>query len=206
MAAHNDASESMLLLRLSMSGIVSVLLLTVATTVNANRTPQPKPTADPGKSTPEMLTESRPMEQYALGYSYEKGLYRELDYVKAAYWYRQAASQGFARAQYRLALLYMLGRLDVRDAAQAEQLFRSAAMQGYSPAQFDLAAYHMGLNPEQQKDLAESYAWFSIVADNGGADAADARQFLGHLASQLSSQELVRARQLQAGYVKQISH
>ena len=190
--------------RLSIMAVVSALLLALAAaTASANQNPNLSSGAD--QLPADILQVSQPMQQYVLGYSYEKGLYRELDYTKAAYWYQQAANQGFARAQYRLALLYMLGHLKVRDAVLAEHLFRSAAMQGYSPAQFDLAAYHMGLNPDQQKDLVESYAWFSIVAENGGDDAVNARQFMDHLAGQLNGNEMARARQLQMSYEQQIS-
>ena len=204
MAGVNDASVIMFE-RFSLLAVASALT-TVLVLPAAGASQAPGPAASPPDQLPaEILQASQPMQQYALGYSYEKGLYRELDYSKAAYWYQQAADQGFARAQYRLALLYMLGHLNARDPEQAEQLFRSAALQGYSPAQFDLAAYHMGLNPKQQKDLAESYAWFSIVAEHGGDDAVNARQFLQHLAGQLNGNDLARARQLQSSYEKQIS-
>ena len=38
-----------------------------------------------------------------------------LDFAKALYWYREAASRGLAPAQYRLATLYELGKGTVAD-------------------------------------------------------------------------------------------
>lgn len=46
------------------------------------------------------------MEQYQVGYCYEKGDQVPQDYVQAAKWYRKSADQGFAAAQYSLGMLY----------------------------------------------------------------------------------------------------
>ncbi|MGI0135128.1 MAG: tetratricopeptide repeat protein [Candidatus Micrarchaeaceae archaeon] len=53
------------------------------------------------------------------------------DYVKAAYWLRKAAEQGYAGAQYKLGAMYSLGVGVPQDYVQAAKWFILAKASGY---------------------------------------------------------------------------
>jgi localization factor PodJL len=72
----------------------------------------------------------------------------------------------------------------------ASQLFHKAADRGVSDSQYNLGIlYARGIGVEQ--NLAESYKWFALAADQGDADAGKKRD---EVAARLDPQSLVAAR------------
>ena len=72
--------------------------------------------------------------QYLKGYNFEYGFGTAVNYQQAAYWYGQAADQGYAHAQYTLGRLYEGGVGVIREYGQAKAWYQKAADQGYEPA------------------------------------------------------------------------
>ena len=63
--------------------------------------------------------------------------------LKAAFWYRKAAEQGYAKAQYDLGGFYLFGHGLPVDYAQGIMWLRKAAEQGHPSAQTDLAHFYL---------------------------------------------------------------
>ncbi len=66
---------------------------------------------------------------------YENGKGVPLDEEQAVHWYRQAAEQGYARAQTNLGLMYENGKGVPQDEEQAIYWYRKAVEQGDGRAQ-----------------------------------------------------------------------
>lgn len=84
--------------------------------------------------------------------------------TEAAEWYRQAAEQGYARAQYKLASLYAEGVVLPPSAAEAERWAAMAAEQGLPEAAELLRRLR-----EEQRELSEGEG-----GANGAPQGADA--------------------------------
>jgi len=116
-----------------------------------------------------------PFAQYRVAALYEKGIGVVKDLALARGWYQKAADAGNARAMHNLAVLEAedagAGKPDYALAAQG---FRGAAELGVRDSQFNLGVlYGRGLGVSQ--DLAQSWVWFSLAAQQGDTDAAKKR-------------------------------
>ncbi len=111
--------------------------------------------------------------QYRLGSMYEKGVGVTRDPGVAKRWYLKAAQAGNARAAHNLAVMSADpgGEPNYPEAAK---WFRRAAELGVRDSQYNLAIlYARGLGVE--KNLGQSWLWFSLAAQQGDADAATKR-------------------------------
>jgi len=103
--------------------------------------------------------------QFNVALNYQNGTELPKDYMKASYWYRQAAHQGHAAAQYSLALLLAKGLGSPKDDREAADWYRVAAEQGHQASQFSLAVmYENGHGVP--KDLVMAYVWFALAGAN----------------------------------------
>ncbi len=105
--------------------------------------------------------------QAYVGYLYYIGAEgAPLDPVRAAYWFRLAATAGISDAQYNLALLLVHGTGVPADPAEALHWFEAAALQGHAPAQLQLATlYHLGQGVAP--DLPQAVLWYRRAALSG---------------------------------------
>ncbi len=125
-------------------------------------------------------TAGDPAAQYQVGWHYEhpdaiwgEG-YTESetsphDYVKAAFWYRKAAEQGYAKAQYDLGGFYLFGHGLPVDYAQGIMWLRKAAEQGHPSAQTDLAHFYL-TGKYVPQDYALAMSWYRKAAERGNPD------------------------------------
>ncbi|MGL5250476.1 MAG: tetratricopeptide repeat protein, partial [Enterovibrio sp.] len=135
--------------------------------------------------------------QYSLGEMYANGTGGVTqDFTQAVSWYRQAAVQGHAEAQYRLGVMFENGSGVASNQILAMSWYRQAAKQNHCGAQFKLGEHYRDV----KQNLREAYAWFSLAATNGHADALRARD---EIAAQLTPDELDSAQQIMARYVAQ---
>jgi uncharacterized protein len=90
-----------------------------------------------------LLAAARDRIAFELGYAYAQGHFHgwtlARDDARAAYWLRQAAERGHARARYLLGLSYSRGWGVKQDDAAAEYWFDLAAKQAFAPACYHLA-------------------------------------------------------------------
>ena len=111
--------------------------------------------------------------QYRLGSMYEKGVGVTRDPAAARRWYVKAAEAGNARAAHNLAVMSAEAG-GAPNYPEAVKWFRMAAERGVHDSQYNLAIlYARGLGVE--KDLGQSWLWFSLAAQKGDADAAAKR-------------------------------
>ncbi|MEK9671027.1 MAG: tetratricopeptide repeat protein [Rhodospirillaceae bacterium] len=107
--------------------------------------------------------------QYAVGWAYANGRGAQIDYGKAAEWYRVAAAAGNQRdAQFALGELYFNGRGVVHDYDQAIRYYRAAALQGHPIAQHLMGVMHVegwGV----KRDLVEAYKWLLLASRQADA-------------------------------------
>lgn len=119
--------------------------------------------------------------QYELGHMYYLGWGVAKDYPAALSWYRKAALQGHSQAQLDVAHLLTIGSDGVeQDVATANKWNLLSAEQGNENAQYALGySYYFGSRIGRlQKDLVQSYKWFSLAADRGYEDGARMRDKL----------------------------
>ncbi|MBR2783460.1 MAG: sel1 repeat family protein [Firmicutes bacterium] len=108
-----------------------------------------------------------PKEQCDLGYKCEV---EEQDPEQAAYWYGQAAAQGYDDAQYKLGNCYYCGQGVEQDYAKAAYWFEKAAAQGHADARYRLAlCYDYGRGVEL--DPAKALRGMRQAAEAGSAAA-----------------------------------
>lgn len=104
--------------------------------------------------------------QFTLGFVHEKGEGTEVNFPRAAYWYRQAASAGNAAAQTNLGYLYETGRGVTQDNEQAVYWYQQAADQGLAEAEFNLGRmYQTGQGVQQ--DYTKAASWFRKAGEQG---------------------------------------
>lgn len=104
--------------------------------------------------------------------AYRQGLasYKKGDYGSAVQQFRQAADQGYAKAQYNLGIAYLQGQGVAKDDQEGISWFRKAADQNFAPAQYNVGiAYAQGLGV--QKDLRQAVEWYQKAAKQGFAPA-----------------------------------
>lgn len=98
--------------------------------------------------------------QYELATNYLKGIGGVAeDPILAAYWFRQAAEQGYAEAQNMLGQCYNLGRGLTKSAIDAQRWYRKAADQGLAIAQWNYYHYF----GTREKD----FKWLFLAAGQG---------------------------------------
>ncbi|MBX3549204.1 MAG: SEL1-like repeat protein [Xanthobacteraceae bacterium] len=134
-----------------------------------------------------------PAAAFRLGMAYEKGLGTQKDRARARTNYVLAAERGHLKAMHNLAVMIVedssiAGKQP--DYANAIPWFRKAAERGLRDSQYNLGViYARGLGGPV--NLAESFRWFSLAANQGDKDAAKKRD---DVASRLDQQSLVAAR------------
>jgi localization factor PodJL len=130
---------------------------------------------------------------YRLGMIHEKGLGVQQDRRQARTYYVLAAESGHVRAMHNLAVIILevpAGADGKPDYAAAIPWFRKAADHGLRDSQYNLGVlYARGLGVQQ--NLAESFRWFALAANQGDADAAKKRD---DVAARLDHQTLVASR------------
>lgn len=128
---------------------------------------------------------------FRLGMAYEKGQGVERDRGRARTNYIRAAEGGHLKAMHNLAVMIVedSGPGGKPDYTNAIPWFRRAADRGLRDSQYNLGVlYARGLGVPA--NLAESYRWFSLAANQGDADAAKKRD---DVAKRLDQQTLVAA-------------
>ena len=87
-----------------------------------------------------------------LGDFYFYGVFENIDFESAAYWYRLAANHGYAGAQFQLGNCFTNGKGVRQDDILAARLYHQAAEQGHSDAQLALAkCYENGIGVEESE-------------------------------------------------------
>ncbi len=129
---------------------------------------------------------------FRLGMAYEKGQGVQRDRGRARTNYVLAAERGHLKAMHNLAVMMVedSGPSGKPDYASAIPWFRQAADRGLRDSQYNLGVlYARGMGVSQ--NLAESYRWFSLAANQGDTDAAKKRD---DVAKRLDQQTLMAAR------------
>jgi TPR repeat protein len=99
---------------------------------------------------------------------YRQGLasYKKGDYGTAVQQFRQAADQGYAKAQYNLGIAYLQGKGVAKNDQEGINWFRKAADQNFAPAQYNVGiAYAQGLGVP--KDPRQAVEWYQKAAKQG---------------------------------------
>lgn len=127
-----------------------------------------------------LAEEGMPDAQFRLGMLYQEGRGTEQDVAEAVRWYREAGEAGHSQAQYTLATILKTGSGVAPDPKEAFRWYLKAAQSGVPHAQFEVAADYMQEGGAVERDLLESYLWFSRAADSLSREderalAADAR-------------------------------
>ncbi len=112
---------------------------------------------------------------YRIGSFYEQGRGVDRDRDAAIAWYERAALGGNPRAMHNLAVMAAEGTQgSAPDFARAAGWFIPAANRGLADSQFNLAVlFARGMGVE--RDLMESYKWFSLAANAGDNEAVARR-------------------------------
>jgi len=111
-----------------------------------------------------------PDAQIRVGDLLREGMGVPKDWIRAAYWYRQAADQDVAYAQANLGLLYEHGDGVPQDDVEALKWFRKAAARGDTYARYCLGIRYRNGQGVQQ-DYSEAVQWLRMAADRGLPDA-----------------------------------
>ena len=108
--------------------------------------------------------------QYRLGSLHEKGQGVKKDLNKARQLYLQAADKGNAKAIHNLAVLYAEGIDGKPDYKTPRNGSARPRLRGVADSQYNLGIlYARGIGVDQ--NLAESYKWFALAAQQGDQDA-----------------------------------
>ena len=130
--------------------------------------------------------------QYRLATYYERGRGIEKNLGRAKVWYQRAAMLGNVKAMHNLAVISTALEKEDTDYKTAIYWFKHAANRNLADSQFNLAIlYQNGVGLE--KNLVESYKWFSLAARQGDIDAAARRD---KIEKSLKKEELLQASQL----------
>jgi uncharacterized protein len=96
------------------------------------------------------------------------------DPERAAYWYRQAADQGYPRAQFNLGRMYAGGRGVMKDEEQAARWMSASAAQGYVPAMVNFGERYAAGNGVAKSDR-RAYFWLTLALLHGDKDGQKIR-------------------------------
>jgi len=105
-----------------------------------------------------------PEAQTKRGNLYKNGNGVVKDYVKAMYWYRKAANQGFVGAQNNLAVMYEQGLGVPKNKAEAVKWYRKAAEQYNAYAQHSIGVRYRDGDGVPQ-NFEEAAKWISKAAE-----------------------------------------
>lgn len=109
--------------------------------------------------------------EYDLGSRYQEGQHGVArSYASALYWYRRAASQGFAAAQSRLGVMYEEGLGVTTSFSDAQHWLRLAADEGFPEAERDLGELYAAGHGVTQSN-ATAMRWYRLAAAQGSAAA-----------------------------------
>lgn len=104
--------------------------------------------------------------QYQLGYSFEFGIDKEVNYEQAIYWYMCSAKQGNAWAQNRLGDCFRYGKGVNQNFKTAITWYKKAADAGDKTAQYNLGeCYSKGIGVDINLPL--SFEWYMKAAKQG---------------------------------------
>jgi localization factor PodJL len=139
---------------------------------------------------------------FRLGMAFEKGHGVPKDRARARTNYVLAAESGHLKAMHNLAVMIVEdGGAQKPDYNTAIPWFRKAADRGLRDSQYNLGVlYARGLGVQQ--NLAESFRWFSLAANQGDVDAAKKRD---DVASRLDQQTLAATRLAVQNWMPQAS-
>lgn len=104
--------------------------------------------------------------------------YKSADYATALKEFIAAGEAGNVQAQYLAGTMYDNGQGTAVNDAEALKWYERAARQGFVRAQYDLGLMLLNGEGIDKPDYLSAYAWFSIAADNGDAEALDKRDLL----------------------------
>lgn len=113
-----------------------------------------------------------PLAQFTLGNIYMKGDGTPKNVPLAVRLFSQAAEQGHPQAQYNLGVYYY-GAGSAADYGEAEHWFTRAAQQNEPSSQFALGRMYASPHDGIRLDRVRAYAWFSMAAGNGHAEALE---------------------------------
>lgn len=138
-----------------------------------------------------------PLAQFTLGNIYMNGDGVPRNVPMAVELFRLAAEQDYAQAQYNLGVYYYtLGA--ATDYRAAELWFVRAARQGEPTSQYALGRLYATPHDGVRLDRVRAYAWYSLAATNGHAEA---RAITARMNKQFSAAERAAARSLARGLV-----
>ena len=139
--------------------------------------------------------------------SYEKGLeaFQKYDFKSAVKEWMPLAKKGDANIQATLAVLYHTGQGVKQDYKQAFHWYQKAAEQGNIAAQANLGVmYAKGTGTK--RDYVKSYAWYSVAADALELEKLGSALWgIDYIATQMSTDELEKAKQLTVTLTKKYS-
>ena len=102
----------------------------------------------------------------ALGSAYYSGECAEINFGKAAVWFRKAAEKGSVKSGAALGAMYFNGQGVAQDYSESFRWLRQAAAGGSADAQYALAVmYQKGLGTG--KDEKEALSWYAKACDRG---------------------------------------
>ena len=105
-----------------------------------------------------------PAAQTKMGNLYRNGDGVAKDYVKAMYWYRKAANQGFVGAQNNLAVMYEQGLGVPKNKPEAIKWYQKAAEQNNAHAQHSIGVKYLDGDGIPQ-NFEEAAKWISRAAE-----------------------------------------
>lgn len=109
---------------------------------------------------------------FNLAVSYDKGEGTETNKELALFWYNKAAKAGDTDAQNNLAVMYREGEGTAVNYPKALEWFLQAAMNNNPLAQYNLGEFYYFGRGTIPSDKVQSYAWFTIAAENHVHSAA----------------------------------
>ncbi len=112
-----------------------------------------------------------PAAQHDLATRYAAGNDVPQDYVRARFWFKQAALQGVANASYNLGVIYHQGLGVKADMKKAIYWYKKAADRGHPEAMYNLGiSYIEGIGTKT--DIPKGVAYFEKAANAGVSQAA----------------------------------
>ncbi len=139
----------------------------------------------------QMAEAGDPASQVRVALRYERGQELSQNCFEALALYRKAADQGYLMAQYHLGRMYYTGECMGKDLGEAAKCLKTAAERGFADAQQFFGK--MCFNGEGvARDRVTACMWTILAASRGNAEA---NNFLRFMASELTHDELIMARE-----------
>lgn len=135
--------------------------------------------------------------QFKRGAMHMGGVGGAPDFAAAARLFRAAAEQGIAEAQFNLAILLSQGIGAPANRDEAIRWYEQAAFRGVVASMRELGMLYMGGAEDRPRDAIEAWAWLTLAAEYGDAEAA-AR--IPEIATDLDASEQDEARRLAEAY------